>query len=135
MTAESIHCLKDLENLRTAPLLNSQQSKDLLTELKNSMEKASWFTIGIMATSTTEAVDVLRQLEKYFDWPQMNLAGNDKEEGPVFLKANQNSGDFYVRQEYGLGLGILISSHHENPDQPTDTWGPMPLDLFNESAN
>lgn len=49
---------------------------------------------------------------------------------PVFLKGNQRTGTYLLREEAGLGEGILISGQH--PDQPelAQTWGPLPLDLL-----
>jgi hypothetical protein len=50
----------------------------------------------------------------------------------VFLKGNQHTGRFLLRAEGGLGQGILITGH--NPEDPSveDTWGPLPLDFFED---
>ena len=102
----------------------------MMKELVNTMEYCDWFTIGIMAQSTDEAINALRKLEKRQHWPGHQLLTRPEQEGPVFLKANQVSGQAHVRIEYGLGEGILISGHSSDESQMTTTWGPLPLDFF-----
>ena len=51
--------------------------------------------------------------------------------GPVFLKANQKTGEIHARIEYGLGEGILISCHNDDNSLTAKTIGPFPLDFFN----
>ena len=34
--------------------------------------------------------------------------------GPIFLKANQKTGEIHARIEHGLGEGILISCHNDD---------------------
>ena len=61
----------------------------------------------------------------------MENAGADDNTGvPVFLKGHQLRGDFRVREEAGLGEGLLITGHHPDSPEAEDTWGPLPLDLF-----
>ena len=48
----------------------------------------------------------------------------------MFLKGNQRNGGFRVRQEGGLGEGLLITGHNPEAPEAEDTWGPLPLDLF-----
>lgn len=123
--------LADLRGLRTAPALDDQQRLLLREALRAALVPCSWFTIGVMAASATAAVDSLRRWEAALGWPP--LQADDvatAAPGPVFLKGNQRSGHYWLRQESGLGVGVLISGH--NPDDPSveDTWGPFPLDLF-----
>ena len=54
-----------------------------------------------------------------------------RSEGPVFLKANQKTGEIHARIEHGLGEGILISSHTHDNSLNARTIGPLPLDFFN----
>ena len=54
--------------------------------------------------------------------------------GPVFLKANQQMGTVRVRIEHGLGEGILITGHHNDEGQISSTWGPLPLNFFEAST-
>ena len=126
-----IYNLDSLKKFRSAPFLDSTQSKNLLDELSCLMKSADWFTIGIMAQSQDNALFVLREIEYFFDWPSMNVISLSNEIGPVFLKANQKTGSVYVRIEYGLGEGILISCQYDNPEKDTRTYGPLPLIFFN----
>ena len=131
MSHNEIQSLQDLNTLRTAPILKGSQREKLLKELHVAMAAADWFTLGIMAPSANQSLMVIRQIERSLVWPPMELVETPEEEGPVFLKANQSSGEIRIRHEKGLGEGVLISGHHPDPSQPTFTWGPLPLDFFN----
>ncbi len=131
MLNSKIHSLNDLNNFRSAPELNQGQSRDLKRELQIYTEKADWFTIGIMAPSSSIAIKILRQVEAYYSWQAMKVVKEPSQNGPVFLKANQTTGDIYVRIEHGLGEGILISCQHNEEQKETYTFGPFPLNFFN----
>ncbi len=126
--------LEDLRGLRTAPALDAAASTALRAELEPLLAACDWFTVGVMAPSAEAAVACLRGLENALGWEPLELdpAGEALAtiEGPVFLKANQNSGRFLVRRETGLGEGLLISGHSSADPDAEDTWGPFPLDLF-----
>ncbi|WP_320667520.1 DUF1824 family protein [Prochlorococcus sp. MIT 1307] len=130
MLDSEIKSIEDLKNFRSAPILDENQSKILLDELSNYMQDVDWFTIGIMAPSSKLALYLIKEMEKKFNWPSMKLATPLEEEGPVFLKANQKTGDINVRIEYGLGEGILLGCQHNEEQKQTDTFGPFPLDFF-----
>ncbi len=130
MIDSEINSLKDLQELRSAPSLDKTQEEMLMQELSKYIEEADWFTIGIMAESSNVAVDALKQMERRFNWSTMKIATKPKESGPVFLKANQRTGDVYLRIEYGLGEGILIGCQHNDDSKDTFTLGPFPLDFF-----
>lgn len=130
MTELVIKSLKDLNGHRSAPSLDSTQSKHLLDQLCAYIGDADWFTVGIMAPSSSLAIFVLREMESRFNWTAMNVVDKPTEDGPVFLKANQKTGDIHVRIEYGLGEGVLISCQHNNEEKEADTLGPFPLDFF-----
>jgi hypothetical protein len=49
---------------------------------------------------------------------------------PVFLKGNQRTGLFQIRPEAGLGMGLLITGQEGQTAIGSETWGPLPLDLF-----
>ena len=89
-----------------------------------------------MAGSGWDAVAALRATERALAWTPLALdpSGPDPESlaEPVFLKGNQHTGRFLLRAEGGLGQGILITGH--NPEDPSveDTWGPLPLDFFED---
>jgi len=130
MTECEISVLKDLKMLRTAPILDIDQSKGLFNELSGYMNDADWFTIGIMAPSAKHAVFILKEMENRFNWSPAKVVSKPIKDGPVFLKANQKTGDIHIRIEYGLGEGILIGCQHNEEHKETETLGPFPLDFF-----
>ena len=131
MKQSSITSLSDLARLRDAPELSIETCERLRVELATAMASASWFTVGVMAPSATEALAALRALETSQGWGDpMKVVNSTDEEGPVFLKANQQGGSIRIRIEYGLGEGILISGHSDNDSTPSTTWGPLPLNFF-----
>ena len=130
MSKALIKSLSDLNMLRTAPELNESQNQTLKSELIFEMNKSQWFTVGIMAPSRAKAIRAIRNIEAYFEWPEMKLIDSPNETGPVFLKANQASEEIRIRIEHGLGEGILISGHDQDPNEPATNWGPLPLDFF-----
>jgi len=130
MNASEINSLNDLRKIRTAPELDKNKQKILIKELTSYMNKADWFTIGIMAHSSKQAIFALKEMEYFFNWTAMEIATEPKEDGPVFLKANQKTGTIHVRIEYGLGEGILISCQYDDKQKLTDTFGPLPLKIF-----
>ena len=120
----------DLNSLRTAPILNEVESKVILKELKVIMASADWFTVGIMAPSFKNGINVIRAMEERLKWQKMKIAREISTEGPIFIKANQKSGEINARIEYGLGEGIIISCHNKETSVMANTLGPFPLDLF-----
>ncbi len=130
MIPAEIKSLNDLRKLRTAPDLDRSQSRSILNELRATMDGADWFTIGIMASSANAALCTLKEMETHFKWPAMNVAKKDNQDGPVFLKANQKTGDIYIRVEHGLGEGILLSCQYDDEKETADTFGPFPLNFF-----
>ncbi len=125
-----ISSLSDLARLRDAPELSEDASARLRSELREAMANASWFTVGVMAPSAKQALAALRALETCQGWDPMAVVDGTDEDGPVFLKANQQGGSVRIRTEHGLGQGILISGHGEDESQPSTTWGPLPLNFF-----
>ena len=130
MTDSPVQHLADLALLRGAPELTPQTRNELRGELNQAMAKASWFTIGIMAPSSEQALTALRSLEQSQQWEPLEVVESPSEPGPVFLKANQKGGTIRIRIEHGLGEGILISGHGDDDTTPSTTWGPLPLDFF-----
>ncbi len=130
MVDSEINALKDLNRLRSAPELNANQKAKLSLELSKYIEKGNWFTIGIMAKSESIAISALREIESYFNWSKMKIVTDLKQSGPVYLKANQNTGDIHIRIEHGLGEGILIGCHYLNDNQNVEVLGPFPLKFF-----
>ncbi len=130
MAMVTYNSLQDLEALRSAPSLNKHEKERLEKEINLIMSKADWFTIGIMSSSPNEAEKVIRSIEKYFNWKEMTVITKPKHQQPVYLKANQKTGDIHIRVEHGLGVGILISCQHNNDSVMAETLGPLPLDFF-----
>jgi uncharacterized membrane protein (DUF441 family) len=127
--------LVELRGLRSAPDLDGDQRIQLMLELEQCLAGCDWFTIGIMAPSADGAMNALRATEARLQWSALEASAAPESTaplgaGPVFLKGNQSTGQFSLRQEDGLGVGILITGHAPaNPDAE-DTWGPLPLDFF-----
>ena len=130
MIESQIKDLRDLNYFKTAPILSSQQRNNLMNQLIECMKDSDWFTIGIMATSSELAISTIRTIESFFTWDSMNILKTPKEDGPVFLKANQKNGDIYIRIEYGLGQGILLTCQHNDSGKDSLTLGPFPMNFF-----
>ncbi len=137
-TTTSFEGLASLRGLRTAPQLEPGQKQLLRQELSPLLAACEWFTVGVMAPSAAQALAALRRLEAAMGWPALSEArdGGDgapeaaAPEGPVFLKGHQRNGTYRLRAEAGLGEGLLITGHHDGDPACEDTWGPLPLDLF-----
>ena len=121
--------LVDLNNLRTAPQLSNRQEKKLLEELEANILNADWITIGIMASCDNEAIEALRSIYMKYSSIKFGNLESLHADGGVFLKANQKTGNVFVRSENGLGEGILITSQYEDAKE-SNTFGPLPLDFF-----
>ena len=126
----NINKLVDLNSLRTAPQLSKSQVRILLKELEENIINADWITIGIMATSDIKAVETLRTISnKYSAIKFLNLDSLHAD-GCVFLKANQKTGNVFIRTENGLGEGILLTCQCNEDSHGSNTFGPLPLDFF-----
>ena len=126
----AINQLIDLNKHKTAPILNLNQIQKLSIELDNEIRNSDWLTIGIMAKSDNEAKNALKTfLQKY-----SSISFNDFEKlkaiGNVFMKGNQKTGEVYIRSEYGLGEGILLTCQYDDPSRNSLTYGPFPLNFF-----
>ena len=136
MNAPTPTSLISLRGLRTAPALSEGETTALAQALEEAMGRCEWFTVGVMAPSASQAIARLRFLEARLGWkplaesPASEPAASDDQAGSVFLKANQSTGLYAVRQEAGLGEGILITGHSSSDPAGQDTWGPLPLGLF-----
>ena len=125
-----INKLVDLNNLRTAPQLSNSQEKKLIKELEANIFNADWITIGIMAPSDNKAIEALQSISKKYSSIKFCNLGSLHADGGVFLKANQKTGNVFVRSESGLGEGILITCHYDEDSKGSNTFGPFPLDFF-----
>ena len=125
-----VNKLADLNNLRTAPKLSYAQEKKLLEELEANILNTDWITIGIMAPSDDRAIEALKSISKKYSSIQFGKLGSLHADGGVFLKANQKTGNVFVRSENGLGEGILITCQYDEDAKGSNTFGPFPLDFF-----
>jgi hypothetical protein len=125
-----IYKLVDLNSLRTAPLLSNCQIKKLLEELEINISNADWLTIGIMAPSDTKAIEALKSISKKYSLIKFGNLDSVNSDGSVFLKANQKTGNVFIRSENGLGEGILITCQYDENAEESNTFGPLPLDFF-----
>ena len=125
-----INELADLNKFKTAPILDLNQSQKLLKELNFKIMSSDWLTIGVMAKSDIEAKIALRTITQKYpficfkDFKDLQALGN------VFLKGNQKTGEVYIRSEYGLGEGILLTCQYDDPSKNSTTYGPLPLSFF-----
>ena len=126
----AINKLVDLNNLRTAPQLSNRQEKKLLEELEANILNADWITIGIMAPSDNRAIETLQSISKKCASIKFGNLDSLHADGCVFLKANQKTGNVFVRSENGLGEGILITCQYDEDAKKSNTFGPLPLDFF-----
>ena len=122
--------LEDLDKLRSAPKLNKKQSKILFKELNHIIHKSDWITIGVMSPTLKQGLDAIRRIEEKFEYNKMKCITLPSSDGPIFLKANQKTGEIHARIEFGLGEGILISCQHYDNSLTSKTIGPFPLDFF-----
>tara|TARA_Y100001978_G_scaffold145584_1_gene130619 strand:- start:421 stop:822 length:402 start_codon:yes stop_codon:yes gene_type:complete len=122
--------LEDLAKLRTAPKLSQKQSNVLFNELRNIVNQSDWITIGVMSPSLKIGIKAVRRIEKKFELKEMKCITLPSSDGPIFLKANQKTGEIHARIEYGLGEGILISCQNNDTSLISETLGPFPLNFF-----
>lgn len=125
-----INKLVDLNNLRTAPKLTNRQEKKLLEELETNILNADWITIGVMAHCDNGAIEALQSISKKYSSIKFGNLDSLHADGGVFLKANQKTGNVFVRSENGLGEGILITCQYDEAAKESNTFGPLPLDFF-----
>ena len=126
--------LLELRGLRSAPALDASARSALRQELLQRVEGCDWFTIGVMAPNGSAAIQALRALEQALHWQPLEADPSSPDPndvgGSAFLKGNQNNGRFLLRPESGLGEGLLITGHNVADPTAEDTWGPLPLNLF-----
>ena len=114
--------------------MSQAQRHQLKQELVLALARCQWFTVGVMAPGASEALAALRALESDLGWSALAAASEPTTAiapgQPVFLKGNQRNGTYLLRQEDGLGEGLMITGHQPEDPSVEGTWGPLPLDLF-----
>ena len=130
-----INELFDLNKHKTAPILNLSQIQNLSRKLDNEIRKSDWITIGVMAKSDNEAKNALKMFLKKYPFMHFKDFDKLKATGNVFMKGNQKTGEVYMRSEYRLGEGILLTCQYNNPSENSITYGPFPLGFFSRKYN
>ena len=125
-----INKLVDLNKYKTAPILDLNQMQKLSRELDDEIRNSDWLTIGIMAKSDIEAKNTLRTFLQKYSSINFNNFEKLKAIGNVFMKGNQKTGEVYIRSDYGLGEGILLTCQYDDPSRNSLTYGPFPLSFF-----
>ena len=125
-----INELIDLNKYKSAPILDFNQSQKLSRELEAKIANSDWLTIGVMAKSDDEAKAALRTFIQKYEFIGFNDFEDLKAAGNVFLKGNQKTGEVYIRSEYGLGEGILLTCQYDDDSRDAKTYGPFPLSFF-----
>ena len=126
----TINNLAELNHLRSAPYLNKFESEVILKQISTRIINSDWITIGIMANSDKDAKKALTSIIEKYNFKFFKSFNEIKSPGNVFLKANQKTGEVYIRSENGLGVGILLTCQYNNIDSHSQTYGPFPLNLF-----
>ena len=129
-THNNICKLEDLDKLRSAPKLNKKQSKTLFNQISHLIHKSDWITIGVMSPSLKRGINAVRRIEEKFNYDEMKCITFPISDGPIFLKANQKTGEIHARVEFGLGEGILITCQNYENSLTSKTICPFPLDFF-----
>ena len=125
-----INDLADFNSLRSAPFLNKIESLRVRNLINQKILNSDWITIGIMAKSDEEAKEALNSIIRNYDYKSFKNFDQINAEGNVFLKANQKTGEVYIRSENGLGEGILLTCQYDDLLIYSQTYGPFPLNLF-----
>ena len=126
-----INNLVDLISYKVAPKLSKDQIKKLSEELESKIFVADWITLGIMASSDYEAIEALKSISKKYSSIKFRDLDSLSADGSVFLKANQKTGNVFIRSENVLGEGILLTCQYDIDSLDSLTYGPLPLDFFN----
>ncbi len=125
-----INDLADFNSLRSAPFLNKNESIRILNLIEEKIFKSDWITIGIMAKSDKEAKEALNSIIRKYNYKSFKIFDQIYAKGNVFLKANEKTGEIYIRSENGLGEGILLTCQYDDSLIYSQTYGPFPLNLF-----
>ena len=125
-----INGLIDLNKYKTAPILDLNQIQKLSKELDFEIRNSDWITIGVMAKSDHEAKNAFKMFIQKYSYIHFDDFEKLKAMGNVFMKGNQKTGEVYMRSEYGIGEGILLTCQYNDPLRNSSTYGPFPLSFF-----
>ena len=130
-----INELIDLNKYKTAPILDLNQIQKLSRELDFEIRNSDWITIGVMAKSDNEAKNAFKMFIQKYSYIHFDDFEKLKAMGNVFMKGNQKTGEVYMRSEYGIGEGILLTCQYNDPLRNSSTYGPFPLSFFMTKIN
>ena len=130
-----INKLIDLNKYKTAPILDLNQIQKLSRELDFEIRNSDWITIGVMAKSDNEAKNAFKTFIQKYSYIHFDDFDKLKAMGNVFMKGNQKTGEVYMRSEYGIGEGILLTCQYNDPLLSSLTYGPFPLNFFVSKIN
>ena len=118
--------------LVTPPQLSKKQKQDLIDALMWFSELADYETLGI-CTDTLAAGKAATEAYVGRLCRPINLKLPERQ-GAVYLKFNTLKGAWYLDDYVGPNRGVLVSFHASEPeyDLVNGTYGPFPLDLFDE---
>ena len=122
--------LIDLNKYKSAPILDLNQIQKLSIELDIEIGNSDWITIGVMAKSDIEAKNAFKTFVNKYSYNNFKNFEKLKAFGNVFMKGNQKTGEVYIRSEYGLGEGILVTCQYDDLSLNSMTYGPLPLSFF-----
>ena len=125
-----INKLIDLNKYKSAPILDLNQIQKLSRELDIEIGNSDWITIGVMAKSDIEAKNAFKTFVNKYSYNNFKNFEKLKAFGNVFMKGNQKTGEVYIRSEYGLGEGILVTCQYDDLSLNSMTYGPLPLSFF-----
>ena len=108
------------------------QSQKLANELNEKIGNSDWITIGVMAKSDIEAKIALKTIIQKYSFTNFKDFNDLQASGNVFMKGNQKTGEIYIRSEYGLGEGILLTCQYDDLSRESATYGPFPLNFFSQ---
>ena len=116
--------------VHTPAELSNEQKQTVREQLLWLNEQSEYQTLGICASTLTEAEAALKAYVSALSQPiQVDIPQQD---GPVFLKFNTLKNAWYVDGYTGTSRGVLVTYHTSEPDldNVNGTYGPFPLDLF-----
>jgi len=84
-----------------------------------------------MAPTDFDAIQALQSISQNYASIEFLDLESFHAKGSVFLKANQKTGNVFIRSENNLGEGILFTCQYDQDSTKSRTFGPLPLDFFN----
>ncbi|EKV03881.1 protein of unknown function DUF1824 [Leptolyngbya sp. PCC 7375] len=118
--------------LAVPPQLSKAQKRDLINALLWFSDLADYETLGVCTDTLAEGKAATEVYVGRLSRP-INLDLPERD-GAIYLKFNTLKGAWYLDDYAGPNRGVLVSFHASEPeyDLVNGTYGPFPLDLFDE---